>query len=605
MALPLPKNDPFLDPFLDPAFVDNKFDLERLVDVAEPEDEPGVVGDNDYSQGAVLRRLIAELKTVLASRELGQTCKEGSLPRFEDLELPAPVDPGTSKTDLVGGNGVVPKAGKGRGKPPAGKAPPVPKRKAASGHASASPMSEGALPGSQPTQPKAGKGSGKGGLPAWEGPQPSGDWKAARVVNWHPIRQADRWEGSVWEQVHKKMRQEGFKPLPDSLLNGAFMLNIAEASNLPQQRIVPVGRTVERRLSQQSALTVDILHAHLLRHGIRDPVQLRWATGGPSSSDSSLPQGGDQGCEQSGMLSEDILEALLGLLLAAQGEESRLVEPSTASCDRDIEDLEAPAEVLLQRLLRDVGPLRVLQSRVQMALNIARFPDKVAAVERELKLGLSAAQVVIDSTALPVLFEGALLLGNYVNAGRASLGSAVCVKLESLSNLAHTRCLPTTPQPQRGDFATSLSQPPPPISSAPNALQLLVDHLGTTHGPQFKEDLLADLAGCHAVRDLDPKDLASEVHELGVCVQMVEQRLAGSCSDAEAPSEEPEALHPKRLKEFLAEAKPNIENLRQLMVDFDGAVTALRRWLAEPTKSSFVDMMSGLLGLRAALSSAA
>ena len=59
-----------------------------------------------------------------------------------------------------------------------------------------------------------------------------------------------------------------------------------------------------------------------------------------------------------------------------------------------------------------------------------------------LDLALTAAWTIIDSKAMPILLEGILLLGNSVNASSKNLGGAVGVTLESLTKLAHTRCLP-------------------------------------------------------------------------------------------------------------------------------------------------------------------
>lgn len=73
---------------------------------------------------------------------------------------------------------------------------------------------------------------------------------------------------------------------------------------------------------------------------------------------------------------------------------------------------------------------------------MARFKAKAKDLETGLDLALTAAWTIIDSKALPILLEGILLLGNSVNASSKNLGGAVGVTLESLTKLAHTRCLP-------------------------------------------------------------------------------------------------------------------------------------------------------------------
>ncbi|CAK9112191.1 unnamed protein product [Durusdinium trenchii] len=73
---------------------------------------------------------------------------------------------------------------------------------------------------------------------------------------------------------------------------------------------------------------------------------------------------------------------------------------------------------------------------------MAHFDPRVRDLESGLDLALTAAWTIIDSKAMPILLEGILLLGNSVNAASKNLGGAVGVTLESLTKLAHTRCLP-------------------------------------------------------------------------------------------------------------------------------------------------------------------
>lgn len=453
-------------------------------------------------------------------------------------------------------------AKKGAGK---GKAPPPPPRPP---HAEVPPP-----PGNLPSSTQQATMS-KANLPGWLGPAPSGSWKSERVVNWQPIRHSNRWEGSVWQQVHGNMKQ-GFDPLPDDLLNQAFMRKGSAASQ-PRRR-----KASQRRLSGRAALATDLLHQRLQRLGIHKADQLRWIVGG---------RGEKSRVDEDPELSEEVLETLSGLLQAAAAEESKLLAPDTGTKAEDSAPLEAPppAEKFLVDLASKVAPLSVMRPSVETALQLAQFPAKASALDWEMRLGICASRAVLDSSCVPILLEGVLLLGNYVNSASKSLGGAVGVTLESLAKLAHTRCLSSGSKGGR-----------PGAERADNALHLLVRHLEKKR-PNFALMLAEDLDACIRARDLDPKTSADGVR----CLEKQLETLATVLQPAEADDDSElasGALAPTRLRAFLAQAKPRVERLRMLVGELEDTTEALRRYFAEPPITALPDMMRCLAELRRAL----
>lgn len=469
--------------------------------------------------------------------------------------------------------------GSSRGRPPVGRAPP-PRR-------SHSELSRGQSPGPG------------GALPDWCGPRPPPNWKAERIVNWQPIRQVGRWEGSVWQTVNTRMQENGFTPLPDSLLNQAFMRNVEDPMTPRSQRSASQARSTKRRLSQRAALTADLLYAQLNRRGIESPGQLAWVTG-PQCAEEVFARasGSDAAADRKQVgkeLPEDILETLQGLLRAAVGEEGKLLKT-----DDDSNELQlAPAEAFLQCLLAEAGPLKLLRPRVDLALNITRMPAEVAELEGELRMGISAAHAVLKSAAMPVLLEGVLLLGNYVNAGSKSLSGAVGVTMESLTKLAHTRCLPQ--QSQEGGTQSFRDR-----HQHGNAFLLLVQHI-QQRWPGFVEVLRRDLEGCRAARDLDPEAMTGALGSLNSRAEEVKECISGRgpcpsiVSGGSEASTLPEALKERRLQQFLQGIAPCLQAVEQLSKEFADITLALRRWFAESEHTGFSDMMRCLATLREAL----
>jgi len=479
-------------------------------------------------------------------------------------------------------------------------------------------------------------------LPCWTGPQPPPDMKALRVVNWQPIRKPSRWEGSVWQQVHSRMQQEGFEPLPESELTRAFLRKV-ETPSVPKTR----KPSAQRALPARTALATDLLHAQLARQGITSPKQLRWATGfsachdQPTDAEEKLPgqaesphksrlPGGsvqssplpgtsteEHGREDEEELPGDVLELVLGLVSMGSSASHHLRK----ECRRDMPAVALglpPSEEFLSRLMLQAGPLQDLQPRVEMALHIARFPSEAADLARELKLGIDAAAAVLGSSVVPALLEGVLLLGNYVNASSKTLGGVVGVTLDSLAKLAHTRCLPDNvaarePQiPHHGERADQhchtpvqprrLSSRRTKPQQPDNALHLLVRQLQGRRS-HFARQLAVDLELCSKARDLDPKALAAAVNNLGARVGAVEHHVEGILLLRQVASgrQEPRALRPERLRSFLHVALPEVRRLQELADTLHNQGAALRQYFAEPADSSLTGMFQCLAALWEAL----
>jgi len=463
--------------------------------------------------------------------------------------------------------------------------------------------------------------------------------KALRVVNWQPIRKPSRWEGSVWQQVHNRMQEDGFEPLSESELTKAFMKKV-DTPLIPKKKKV----CAQRALPARTALAADLLHAQLVRKGITSPRQLQWATGfsrchdqlahageklpgqaeSPQKStlpDQSLPlrgaSGEESGWEDEEEISGDLLELVLGLLSMGSAASHQLHKKG----HRDAAALALslpPSEEFLSRLMSEAGPLQDLQPRVEMALHIARFPSEAADLAEELKLGIDAAAAVLGSSVLPMLLEGILLLGNYINASSKTLGGVVGITLDSLAKLAHTRCLPDSSiasepkRPHHGEPADQRCHTPVqarrPSSrhtkpqQPDNALHLLVRQLQGRRS-HFARQLTVDLELCSKARDLDPQAMTAAVNKLVARVHAVEHHVEGILPLRQVASgrQEPKALKPERLRSFLDIALPKIRQLQELADELHSKGAALRRYFAEPDDSSLTGIFQCLAALLEAL----
>jgi hypothetical protein len=204
---------------------------------------------------------------------------------------------------------------------------------------------------------------------------------------------------------------------------------------------------------------------------------------------------------------------------------------------------------------------------------MCRFSHESSELEHLLRKGVSAGKSVLESTVLPTLLEGVLVLGNYVNAGSTALGGAVGVTLESLAKLSHTKTL-------EADGGKKLA--------GDNALHLLVWQLEEQQ-PGFLPTLISDLEQSRATRDLDQKKMA---HSVKSRTEQVETLLHLAADD------EPAALKPKRIREFLDVALPAVKTLDSLYKELAVVSSDLRRYFAEPAETTLAQMMRSLLALR-------
>eukprot|EP00927_Polykrikos_kofoidii_P026115 TRINITY_DN23311_c0_g2_i1.p1 TRINITY_DN23311_c0_g2~~TRINITY_DN23311_c0_g2_i1.p1 ORF type:complete len:1445 (-),score=238.52 TRINITY_DN23311_c0_g2_i1:39-4373(-) len=448
-----------------------------------------------------------------------------------------------------GKGGPLPPKGKGRGAPP----PPPSRRRSW-------------------TAGDAGDGHSAPSIGKWSGPAPPREWLPDRVVNWQPIRRRSRLEGSVWEQVNGKL-QRGAMDMPESLfdgLNKAFMKTADQSSATSglgeRASLQPTPVTRSRLLPQNKCLQADVLHARLVRRGFSTLSHVRWATGGASASDGECSA---VVCE----VPHEILEELINLLRVVEGEEWTLCQPLPAGMS-SAEDLPG-AEVFLRELLLTAGPHAAVLSRLEMALFMERFPEATA-MERRLFCILNAVRGVINSPALPVLLEGVLVLGNYVNSASKSLGAALGITLDSLAKLAHTRCKANNSE-RKDD----------------NALLLLARHLEVSH-PCLIERLVSDLGECHAVKEFDARSTFDALQSLD---EMVKRLQAASASHLPGS----QALMPERIDAFLSVALPKLNFLRGIFREIERATHDLKRWFAEPADSRLGDMLSSLSLVREAL----
>eukprot|EP00439_Symbiodinium_sp_Y106_P051350 s100_g6.t2 len=212
------------------------------------------------------------------------------------------------------------------------------------------------------------------------------------------------------------------------------------------------------------------------------------------------------------------------------------------------------SEIFLRQILQSV-PLQELQCRVQLCLDIARFPLKAADLESGLDLALSAAWSILDSRAVPILLEGILLLGNSVNASSKNLGGAVGVTLDSLTKLAHTRCLPAK---QAGNKSKKAS------ARAESALEVLAIHLDEAN-EGFMKNLASDLDACHAAKDFDRTLMDGLVQELATQTKQMKQSLQADTTSAQAA-----ATSHARLSSFLEVADPKVAHLQPLGLPWRG-----------------------------------
>eukprot|EP00403_Amphidinium_massartii_P023629 CAMPEP_0178391686 /NCGR_PEP_ID=MMETSP0689_2-20121128/11292_1 /TAXON_ID=160604 /ORGANISM="Amphidinium massartii, Strain CS-259" /LENGTH=666 /DNA_ID=CAMNT_0020012239 /DNA_START=395 /DNA_END=2399 /DNA_ORIENTATION=- len=444
--------------------------------------------------------------------------------------------------------------------------------------ASASDVSRG-RPRSRPPPPvkrppsRAASLGANRGVPDWTGLKPGPEWRPERVVNWQPIRQVARFEGSVWQQVMEGAKL-GPATLSEQTLQSSFMRKGSNGNSMRRSRSasqLPAARC----LSQNQALAADLAHAQLQRLGVSAASQLEWVLG--SSGDGATAGGADTVEEE---LSQDVLETLMNLLRAATVEEDALLEAFGSPAGATL----APSEGFLKQLFK-VGPLPLLRARVEMALGMARFKERLHSLATDADLGINSSRRILNSRALPILLHGVLELGNYVNGHSKALGNAVCVTLESLPKLAHTRCL------SGGDGGGGRLRS---SGGAETALQLLVRQLIVSR-PSFLDQLLLDLELCKRAKDLDRKALGQALQDMKEEIQGIEAFL-GAISD-QNEADVPVALRKGRVQAFLGSACPALTAVEEQFRDLDANAEKLGRWLAETPGMPLSTMMSHLAAL--------
>mmetsp|Transcript_111165 Transcript_111165/g.202077 ORF Transcript_111165/g.202077 Transcript_111165/m.202077 type:complete len:669 (-) Transcript_111165:20-2026(-) len=488
-----------------------------------------------------------------------------------------------------------------------------------------------AKPPGPPPAPGKGKGKGKGPAPkpkakasggardrsasaaaVWKGPQPA--QACVKKVNWNPIRQQELLEGSVWQRVNQKIDERGHHLLQQDALDKAFMQPVAKpnpkskskSQSLGDVTVSRQGRSERRVFAAKEAFIADVLHAQILKHGLGKFEKLQWILGSAqvartakrarspllnesfssvassSSSSSSSSESsnnssseGESGSEsdddEKEPVNEDTLQTLLTFLRLADGVEKQLKQGlADTSKDPDSKVPLAAPEKLLQQLLTKVGPGALLQSRVHATLTVTRFHREAEDLERIMRGGVKAAKTILNSSAVPVLLEGVLVLGNYVNSSSHDLGFATGVSLDSIAKLGHTRSLVSDVELQK---------------SPQNALCLIVRQMQRSQDAEWLPSLLSELEGCKSALDLDTaqasatlKDLTEKVKKVNACWH-------------------PYVCFQAQLKRFMEQAVPQLEILRALEEEVMSVTGVLRKYFAEPKTSTLTSMMRSLSSL--------
>lgn len=218
---------------------------------------------------------------------------------------------------------------------------------------------------------------------------------------------------------------------------------------------------------------------------------------------------------------------------------------------------------------------------MSLALEMAKFRDEAALVKQRLQLSLCAIDAILNSTAMPQLLRGVLVLGNFVNSSSTSLGGAVGVSLESLAKLAHTRCID---QPRSRPNCQGIRQD--------NALHFLLRQL-QQGSPGLVDALAKDLDCCLKVEDIEVDVLAVNVQSL--------QSLVVKVQDSETVKEAVPAFSPARLNLFCEMAEPETAYLSKSLAELRSATAALQHYFAEPENTRLQEMFRNLAELRRAM----
>lgn len=493
--------------------------------------------------------------------------------------------------------------------------------------------------------PPKGKGKGKKaeekssscppGAKAWK---PTQGFKSGRTVNWTPIRQDESLQGSIWQQVNRQIadreNRDENQLVQKEALNKAFC-SVAKAkraagarkSSLKMQK-ADSQKKLTRVLQGQQALNSDFLHKFLAQRGFADIDVLCKIVGvapGASSQRSSLASGPDEGAgsddsssssgsSDSGSESdsdsgsakgsdsdsasssssvsikkrkpkqkpedEEALEMLMQFLQLADGQENQLKALKGDSAELSF----APAELLLQALVVRGGPAKTLKSRVQAKLTYLCFPRQADELERVISDCMQVANMVMNSKALLLFFQGTLLIGNYLNSSSQALGQAAGVTLESIPRLAHTKVLTDNDEnagPGRGGAQAPQS-----------AFDLLISQLREKEGEEWLSTLASELEQCRDFCDVDAtinqsmKDLTAKVKDFEKCYYPYE-----GCP-------EPPAAAQAHFKRFMAFATSRLATIRTQQDALESTATKMQKYFAEPSGTQVSRSMRSLTSLR-------
>lgn len=229
-------------------------------------------------------------------------------------------------------------------------------------------------------------------------------------------------------------------------------------------------------------------------------------------------------------------------------------------------------------LRQKAGAEELQQLRAQSAMTIVCFPRQADEIELAMRSGVQAVHSILNSTAMPVLFEAVLLLANAINDRREKqwmspllanaindCGEKQWMSLDSVARLAQT-----------------------------GAFDFLVPHLLKTQEPTWLLRLTSELEACRAAWVLDCSASSEAVEEIAAHISAVDERLH---LFALLHYDELPALASIRFKRFMADAVSRVAMLRSLEKEMQAAAEELRRYFAEPPDSTLSDMLQSLVSI--------
>jgi len=207
---------------------------------------------------------------------------------------------------------------------------------------------------------------------------------------------------------------------------------------------------------------------------------------------------------------------------------------------------ETPFELFILKLVINCGALSTMKRRVEALLAKGRLQVVVEDLTHQYdRLQDNVHHIIYTSTKLPEILQYALQLGNYVNHG-SQLGNAEAVDLNSLvTALGSAKC-----RAKPGDREMSV-------------LKFLAKMLRKTRDDFWLGQLKKDLMSCCEARHVDPGAFSTQVKACYTDLQVIE-KFAET-----AGAEDPPALSPKQLTDFIAATKKSIDALDVKKLDKD------------------------------------